>query len=363
LHLCNESTISSFGFEGYFASNFYAASVVSQSNCIVAKADCRQVLSAIQNVDFINTIRNSALARTQWLAMRSHQAVQVMGTSKPIQRAGNYLQSVRMQNFLGTQSYPKGPYRKALMNKEDYDAIALRWREARQDLQQNRLRKFLLVETPLPQVACLYASSVQSSAARSKKMEKSQTLFNATQVHVSTHACVDQVFREARAKPWIAEATAIMKFRKSMNPRASAEEMLRTSSCSRIAAQGFSKVRTDDKQIFNRFVLKCRFRLCRLRLVILHLPVPFTQRELMETEWRLCVQEHCKILLIRFASLMNSPCAQMSLNSFILPFADIALDYVFNPFVAVQRNVSSHNSFGRWCRCSIFNTSQSESNI
>jgi hypothetical protein len=46
----------------------------------------------------------------------------------------------------------------------------------------------------------------------------------------------------------------------------------------------------------------------------------------MGTEWRLCVQEHCKILLIRFASLMNSPCAQMSLNSFTLPFADIALD-------------------------------------
>jgi hypothetical protein len=255
LHLCNESTISSFGFEGYFVSNFYSASVVSQSNCIVAKADCRQVLSAIQNVDFINTIRSSALARTQWLAMRSHQAVQVMGTAKPIQRASNYLQSVRMQNFLGTQSYPKGPYRKALMNKDDYDAITLRWRDARQDLQQNRLRKFLLVETPLPQVACLYASSVQSSAARSKKMEKSQTLLNATQVHGSPHACIDQVFREARVKPWIAEATAIMKFRKSMNPRASAEDMLRTSSCSRIAAQGFSKVRTYDKQIFNRFVL------------------------------------------------------------------------------------------------------------
>ncbi len=242
LHLCNEPTVSSFGFEGYFVSNYYPASVVSQTNCIVARADCRQLLSAIQNVDYINTLRESALARTQWLAMRSHHAVQVLDTAKLSQRSNNYLQSVRMQNFLGSQVYPKGPYRKALMNKDDYDAIASRWRQARQDLQQNRLRKFLKVETPLPQVACLYASSVQSSTARSKKMEKSRALLDATQIHGARHLEAEQVFRETRSKPWIAEATAIMKFRKTMNPRQSVEDMLRKSSCSRIAAQGFSKV-------------------------------------------------------------------------------------------------------------------------
>ncbi len=242
LHLCNELTVSSFGLEGYFVSNYYSASVVSQTNCIVARADCRQLLSAIQNVEYINTLRISALARTQWLAIRSHRAVQVLGTAKTSQNPVNYLQSVRMQKFLGSQVYPKGIYRKALMNKEDYDAITSRWREARQNLQQNRLRNFLSIETPLPQVACLYASSVQSSAARSKQMQKSQSLLDATQVHGVHHLKAEQIFREPRSKPWIAEATAIMKFRKSVNPRETAEDMLRKSSCSRIAAQGFSKV-------------------------------------------------------------------------------------------------------------------------
>jgi hypothetical protein len=33
-----------------------------------------------------------------------------------------------------------------------------------------------------------------------------------------------------------------MQARKSLNPRVSVDDLLRTSSCSRIAAQGFSKV-------------------------------------------------------------------------------------------------------------------------
>ncbi len=43
LHLCNELTVSSFGLEGYFVSNYYSASVVSQTNCIVARADFNEI--------------------------------------------------------------------------------------------------------------------------------------------------------------------------------------------------------------------------------------------------------------------------------------------------------------------------------
>ena len=100
------------------------------------------------------------------------------------------------------------------------------------------MHKFLLIEKPSPQVACLYASSVQSSVVRSKTKGR----LDATQIHEAHHANATQVIREARAKPWIAEATAMMQVRKSMNPSVSAEDMLQTSSCSRIAAQGFSKV-------------------------------------------------------------------------------------------------------------------------
>jgi hypothetical protein len=234
----NELSTSVFGFEGYFASNFYPASVVSQSTCIVAKADCRLLLSVIHNADFIDTIRNAALLRTQWLAMRSHQAVQVLGSAKPHQSTVNYLQDLRMHSWLGSKSYPKGQYRKALMNKDDYIAIASRWREARQELQKNRLHKFLSIEKPSPQVACLYASSVQSSVARSKTKGR----LDATQIHEEQNANATRIIRGARAKPWINEATAMMQVRKSMNPSVSAEAMLQMSSCSRIAAQGFSKV-------------------------------------------------------------------------------------------------------------------------
>jgi hypothetical protein len=242
LHVCNELSMSSFGFEGYFVSNFYPASVVSQTSCIVAKADCRLLLSSIHNADFIDTLRKAALVRTQWLAMRSHQAVQVLGLARPSQRTGNYLLNARMQNWLASQCYPKGPYRRALMNKDDYDAIALRWKEAREQSREARLGKFTAIQKPSPQVACLYASSVQSSVLRSKTLQKIHNRLDATQVHGSSYAHSPHVFREPRSKPWVAEATAIMQARKSMNPSVSVDELLRTSSCSRIAAQGFSKV-------------------------------------------------------------------------------------------------------------------------
>jgi hypothetical protein len=283
LHICNELSTSSFGFEGHFVSSplpqfhsnpsptiysnpslsslprsplprsplppplqvsqFYPASVVSSSNCIVAKADCRVVLSLIQNVDFIDALRTAALARTQWLAMRSHQAVQVLGVTKlPPTKVLNYFQNIQLQSWLGSRVYPPGPYRKALMNKEDYDAIALRWKEARQVLQQDRMKKFLSPQNPLPQVACLNASSVQSSAVRSKQAQKKQNRLESTRIHRVSEEHATQKFREPRAKPWIAEATAIMQVRKSMNPTISAADMLRTSSCSKTAAQGFSKV-------------------------------------------------------------------------------------------------------------------------
>jgi hypothetical protein len=242
LHVANELSVSTFGFEGYFVSNFYPVSVVSQEACVVAKADCRMLLSSIQNVGFIDTLRKAALLRTNWLAMRSQQAVQVLGLAKPSQGTGNYFQKIRMQSWLGSQVYPKGPYRKALMNKDDYDAISLRWREAREDLQKKRLQNFLSIEKPSPQVACLYASSVQSTIVRLKTAQKPEIRLDATQIHGSCHANDTKNFRELRSKPWIAEATAIMKVRKTMNPSISAQDMLQTSACSRIAAQGFSKV-------------------------------------------------------------------------------------------------------------------------
>lgn len=242
LHVANELSVSSFGFEGYFVSNFYPVSVVSQESCVVAKADCLMLLSSIQNVDFIDTLRKAALLRTNWLAMRSQQAVQVLGSAKPSQDTGNYFQKIRMQSWLGSQVYPKGPYRKALMNKDDYNAISLRWREAREELQKKRLQNFLSIEKPSPQVACLYASSVQSTIVRLKTAQKPQSRLDATQIHGLCQTNDTKCFRELRSKPWIAEATAIMKVRKSMNPSISAQDMLQTSTCSRIAAQGFSKV-------------------------------------------------------------------------------------------------------------------------
>jgi hypothetical protein len=243
LHLANELSISSFGFEGYFVSNFYPVSVVSQTTCIVAKADCRLLLSSIQNIDFIDILRKAALLRTQWLAMRSHQAVQVLGLT-PASHGGivNNSQNARMSNWLGSQVESKGQYRKALMSKDDYAAIASRWRDAREVLQKKRLQKFLSNEKPSPKVASLYASSVQSSVLLLKQVQKTKVLLDATQIHVTHRANDSPIFREARSKPWIAEATSIMQVRKSMNPPVSAEDMLQTSSCSRIAAQSFSKV-------------------------------------------------------------------------------------------------------------------------
>ena len=242
MHISNELSTSSFGFEGHFVSNFYPVSVVSSSNCIVAKADCRSVLSLIQNVDFIDTLRNAALARTQWLAMRSHQAVQVLDVTKPPQPIVNYFQNLKLQSWLGLRVYPPGLYRKALMNKDDYDAVALRWSEARQFLKKTRLNKFLSTENPVPQVACLYASLVQNSVARSKQIQQKQNRLDATRIHGVSDAQNAHKFREPRVKTWIAEATAVRLVHKQMNPIVTAADMLRSSSCSKTAAQGFSKV-------------------------------------------------------------------------------------------------------------------------
>jgi hypothetical protein len=242
MHICNELSVSSFGFEGYFSSNFYPASVVSISNCVVAKADCRLLLSLIQNIDLIDKLRTAALSRTQWLAMRSHQAVQVLEVVPQSRQKTDYLQSIRLKSWLGSHDCSKGLYRKALMNKDDYDTISMRWREARQDLQRNRLNQFLSVEKSSPSVSSLYATRAQISIERSKCAPITKTRFNSTQLHGKTDVNDAPNYRDVRSRPWIAEATILTQSRKAMNPNVSANDMLRTFRCSRIASQGFSKV-------------------------------------------------------------------------------------------------------------------------